>query len=56
MSSNAQSLGNLSIGSVSLNGCAVLAPMSGVTDVAMRRVAASFGASMVVSEMVASDD
>jgi tRNA-dihydrouridine synthase B len=56
MSSSAQSLGNLSIGSVSLNGCAVLAPMSGVTDVAMRRVAASFGASMVVSEMVASDD
>jgi nifR3 family TIM-barrel protein len=44
------------IGSVSLPGRAVLAPMSGVTDVAMRRVASRFGASMVVSEMVASDD
>lgn len=34
----------------------VLAPMSGVTDVAMRRIAARFGASFVVSEMVASDE
>ena len=57
MSSAAQSIGNsLRIGPVSLPGCAVLAPMSGVTDVAMRRVASRFGASMVVSEMVASDD
>lgn len=56
MSSAAQSLGTLSIGPVSLTSCAVLAPMSGVTDVAMRRVASRFGASMVVSEMVASDD
>ena len=30
--------------------------MSGVTDVGMRRVRAQFGASLVVSEMVASDD
>lgn len=33
-----------------------LAPMSGVTDVSMRRLARRFGASFVVSEMVASDD
>lgn len=35
---------------------AFLAPMSGVTDVAMRRIAARFGAGLVVSEMVASDE
>jgi tRNA-dihydrouridine synthase B len=33
---------------------AVLAPMSGVTDVGFRRIAHRFGASLVVSEMVAS--
>ncbi|WID96899.1 tRNA dihydrouridine synthase DusB [Bosea vestrisii] len=35
---------------------AFLAPMSGVTDLAMRRIAARFGAGLVVSEMVASDE
>jgi nifR3 family TIM-barrel protein len=35
---------------------AILAPMSGVTDAGMRRVAQRFGASLVVSEMVASDE
>jgi tRNA-dihydrouridine synthase B len=35
---------------------AVLAPMSGVTDAGFRRAAQRFGASLVVSEMVASDD
>lgn len=35
---------------------AALAPMSGVTDVSMRRIARRFGASFVVSEMIASDD
>lgn len=35
------------------NGGAALAPMSGVTDVGFRRLAARFGASLVVSEMVA---
>lgn len=39
-----------------LTGRSVLAPMSGVTDVVMRRIASRFGASMVVSEMVASDE
>ena len=34
---------------------ALLAPMSGVTDVACRRLARRFGAGLVVSEMVASD-
>ena len=34
---------------------AVLAPMSGITDAGFRRVADRFGASLVVSEMVASD-
>lgn len=35
---------------------AFLAPMSGVTDVVMRRIAARYGAGLVVSEMVASDE
>ncbi|HEY8383513.1 MAG TPA: tRNA dihydrouridine synthase DusB [Microvirga sp.] len=35
---------------------AVLAPLSGVTDVAFRRIAKRFGAGLVVSEMVASDE
>ncbi|WP_284176944.1 tRNA dihydrouridine synthase DusB [Rhabdaerophilum sp. SD176] len=34
---------------------ALLAPMSGVTDHGMRKVAAGFGAGLVVSEMVAAD-
>jgi tRNA-dihydrouridine synthase B len=46
----------LAIGSHVLDGRAFLAPMSGVTDVAMRRIARRFGASLVFSEMVASDD
>ncbi|MGD0632857.1 MAG: tRNA dihydrouridine synthase DusB [Beijerinckiaceae bacterium] len=36
-------------------GQAVLAPMSGVTDLGMRRLAQRFGASLTVSEMVDSD-
>ncbi len=43
------------IGSVGLDGRAFLAPMSGVTDVVMRRIARRLGASAVVSEMVACD-
>jgi nifR3 family TIM-barrel protein len=35
---------------------AFLAPMSGVTDIVMRRIAARHGAGVVVSEMVASDE
>ena len=58
MSLSAQKIGNtdLFVGSVALDGRAILAPMSGVTDVGMRRIARRFGASLVVSEMVAADD
>jgi nifR3 family TIM-barrel protein len=45
----------LSIGNLTLQGNALLAPMSGVTDVVMRRIAARLGAAAVVSEMVACD-
>ena len=45
----------LSIGRHVLPGRAVLAPMSGVTDHAFRKIAEDFGAGMVVSEMVAAD-
>ena len=46
----------LAIGSVRPDGRAFLAPMSGVTDVGFRRIARRFGASLVISEMVASDE
>jgi tRNA-dihydrouridine synthase B len=44
------------IGKVPISARAVLAPLSGVTDVAFRRLARHFGAGLVVSEMVASDE
>ena len=44
------------IGGVGVWNRAVLAPLSGVTDVAFRRIAQRFGAGLVVSEMVASDE
>src|SRR5919107_3013300 len=44
------------VGGVLLAGRAVLAPLSGVTDVVFRRIARRFGAALVVSEMVASDE
>ena len=43
------------IGAVALDNPVLLAPMSGVTDAAMRRIARRCGAGLVVSEMVASD-
>ena len=43
------------IGRLTLSGRAVLAPMSGISDVAMRRIALRFGAGLVVTEMVASE-
>jgi tRNA-dihydrouridine synthase B len=46
----------LCIGGVRLRGQVLLAPMSGVTDVAMRRLALQLGASGVVSEMIASPE
>jgi len=45
----------LSIGRHQLSNKAVLAPMSGVSDLPFRRLAARYGAGMVVSEMVASE-
>lgn len=42
----------LRIGSLHLAGRALLAPMAGVTDLAMRRIALRFGASAAVGEMV----
>jgi nifR3 family TIM-barrel protein len=55
---NEQKLGGQAwaIGSLALSGRAVLAPLSGVTDVVFRRIAKRFGAALVVSEMVASDE
>ena len=45
--------GALQIGGLPLDGRAFLAPMAGVTDLGMRRLAHRFGASLTVSEMVA---
>lgn len=44
------------IGPERVEAAAVLAPLSGVTDVAFRRIAKRLGAGLVVSEMVASDE
>ncbi len=46
----------LRIGDLVLEGAAFLAPMAGVTDLAMRRLARKFGAGLAFSEMVASND
>ena len=43
------------IGSIQLDGRALLAPMSGISDLAMRRIARRFGAALVFSEMVAAE-
>src|SRR5579872_6030822 len=54
----AQSIGTtppLPIGPLRLEGRALLAPMSGVSDLAMRRIARRFGAALVFSEMVAAE-
>jgi nifR3 family TIM-barrel protein len=45
----------IKIGDLSLNGQAILAPMSGVTDFPFRKLAHRWGAPLVVSEMVASE-
>jgi tRNA-dihydrouridine synthase B len=46
----------LTIGSHVLPNPVLLAPMSGITDAPFRRLAASLGAGLVISEMTASDD
>ncbi|GLK71485.1 tRNA dihydrouridine synthase DusB [Ancylobacter dichloromethanicus] len=43
----------LQIGTVEVPGSVVLAPMAGITDAPMRRMALRYGASLAVSEMVA---
>jgi len=44
------------VGPVAVSNRALLAPMSGITDVPFRRLAAEFGAGLVVAEMTASED
>lgn len=44
------------IGDVRLENCVFLAPMAGITDLPFRRIAFRYGAGMVVSEMVASNE
>ena len=46
----------LKIGAIAAANRVLLAPMSGVTDAPFRRLAATLGAGLVVSEMTASDD
>src|SRR3569833_2467651 len=46
----------LKIGEIAVANRVLLAPMSGVTDAPFRRLAATLGAGLVVSEMTASDD
>jgi tRNA-dihydrouridine synthase B len=52
----AKSLGEddaeIRVGGLALRGRALLAPMAGVTDAAMRRIAERFGAAAAVSEMI----
>jgi len=45
----------MKIGSVELEAPVILAPMSGVTDLPFRRLVKSFGAGLVISEMIASE-
>ncbi len=46
----------IQVGPLRLEGRAILAPMSGITDIGMRRAAHRFGAPLVVSEMVVSSE
>ncbi len=46
---------SVNVGPIRLDGAAMLAPMSGVSDLAMRRIARRFGAALVFSEMVAAE-
>src|SRR5664279_1294768 len=48
--------GGFGIGDLQVDGAAFLAPMAGVTDLAMRRLARKFGAALAFSEMVASGE
>ena len=46
---------SISVGPVTLKDPVILAPMSGVSDLPFRRLVKSFGAGLVVSEMIASE-
>ena len=46
----------LKIGGIAVANRVLLAPMSGITDAPFRRLAATLGAGLVVSEMTASDE
>src|SRR5258708_30502272 len=46
---------SIAIGPITLDDPVILAPMSGVTDLPFRRLVKSFGAGLVVSEMIASE-
>lgn len=54
--SDSQRLKPLRIGDIAIANRVLLAPMSGVTDVPFRRLAATLGAGLVISEMTASED
>lgn len=55
MDEQATDVGPLAVGPLRFANRVFLAPMSGVSDLPFRRLAARFGAGLVVSEMVASD-
>jgi tRNA-dihydrouridine synthase B len=55
LSNRAESLG-FQVGPLRLEGRAMLAPMAGVTDLGMRRIARRFGAALAISEMVYAED
>jgi tRNA-dihydrouridine synthase B len=55
-SSDSLRLNPLKFGGIQVANRVFLAPMSGVTDAPVRRLAAALGAGLVVSEMTASDD
>lgn len=44
----------INIGNIKINDKAILAPMSGVTDLPFRRLVKEFGSELVISEMIAS--
>jgi len=47
---------SLSVGPISIDPPVLLAPMAGITDLPYRKLVSSFGAGLVVSEMVASQE
>jgi len=56
VSENVSQTAGFRIGDIDIANRVLLAPMSGITDAPLRRVAARLGAGLVVSEMTASDD